>query len=886
MVDQVGSNSKLLRSGSCLALVAALALAMPAHADFASTLRSQLESYYANPGGGGPPCIREALEEFHALDSSDLVLRRRGAASLVVALQTLLDDEKNHPGAVVPVPYWGVGAEQEPSPARELRTRIMDAVGSYFPRDDVFLPVLAWVFRNETIEGSLGDAVIVLHSIKSEEATSLFAEAVKEARVPADVLLDCMRNLIERDPERAASLLSRYANYHDASVQNVARAFLQSRGEKLGPPDGRAALASLEPILRKALELLPEPLTAAPFVSIRYPHRSPFAAQAAQKELRGFLLPEADASKYRILTVFLDIRTVDRGLPLDDADRTLIPLADEVQRIESIRSRIRQGDDDAAEGLFEDGMLTGQFQSRRISGYEILLAAELHRRNDSDLAARVLLPPLDGMNSAEGLLPILRQQLGTQLFHGMLERFVGERDYRGAIAIARHLTAHFDGASGVSQARVLAEQLPHRLDEFVTFRMPTREEWSVLQKSMSRVEQIDFLCDHLRLLNAFQAGQPGGVDFNGPQYVEPSGLIDAAWSAGRGKTEVLNPLSALDALQLEISDIPALAPHLLDDRVIPTVEFWRDFHPGRTLYRVGELVGWRIDALAHEQLVPRDGLFQLDGSRQAAEIARITSWAKERGTATQSSRLLEVVAGKKNWSEFTWGILRELAERHVVEALPLLFDFLDRPETTDADRARILFHAAGIDRPETAKVAAGYLTSNDPSLQLQAGMICMEGEDRDTARRALREGIAASTASTDRISVNNSIVALLKTGEAEDLEAAKAVLERPYMNDSFGRFESTSLACLFKDHEGIAARFFLSRLDVIEPQQHYRDGKTRWQEPFGYVVAREAMSCFGDRINLHWPQTGSLAEKQAVFALFKRWLVEEVERSEASPAMP
>jgi hypothetical protein len=79
------------------------------------------------------------------------------------------------------------------------------------------------------------------------------------------------------------------------------------------------------------------------------------------------------------------------------------------------------------------------------------------------------------------------------------------------------------------------------------------------------------------LLNCFQWGQPGGVDYADDQYAEPCGISPGAtWGGGRGKTSVINPYVELTgaqatfsprgkreqsppSLNLTVADIPQLA---------------------------------------------------------------------------------------------------------------------------------------------------------------------------------------------------------------------------------------------------------------------------------------------------------------------------------------
>ena len=108
------------------------------------------------------------------------------------------------------------------------------------------------------------------------------------------------------------------------------------------------------------------------------------------------------------------------------------------------------------------------------------------------------------------------------------------------------------------------------------------------------MEQIDFLCERMRLLNCFQGSQPGRFDAYQQQYAESGGMSgDASFGGYRpGRTKVINPLAELGRQtwtmrnqkftrdhdgDLTIKDIPQLSKYLRDDWQIPSVSFFRDF---------------------------------------------------------------------------------------------------------------------------------------------------------------------------------------------------------------------------------------------------------------------------------------------------------------------
>ena len=155
----------------------------------------------------------------------------------------------------------------------------------------------------------------------------------------------------------------------------------------------------------------------------------------------------------------------------------------------------------------------------------------------------------------------------------MLVAFDGDRDYEQALRLARALVEHYPNTRFYPYAKGFCDQLPRRMDDFKTLRLPTPREWAEMKPKLSRRQQIDFLCQRLRLLNCFQMGQPGGYVPSETQYAESCGLSeDAAWGRNKGKTVVINPLVELEGdrygflptgqqpskgLELTVADIPA-----------------------------------------------------------------------------------------------------------------------------------------------------------------------------------------------------------------------------------------------------------------------------------------------------------------------------------------
>src|SRR5262249_38770332 len=142
--------------------------------------------------------------------------------------------------------------------------------------------------------------------------------------------------------------------------------------------------------------------------------------------------------------------------------------------------------------------------------YEAILGAWLYRAGRDAEAASILLPALDSVYADHYLVDTVRHQVGEIHGYRMLVAFAGDRDYAEVLKHAKLINERYPDTRCHAYARGLAEQLPRRTDDFTKFKLPTPAEWADLKKKLTRGQQIDFLCERMRLLNCFQLGQPGG----------------------------------------------------------------------------------------------------------------------------------------------------------------------------------------------------------------------------------------------------------------------------------------------------------------------------------------------------------------------------------------
>src|SRR5262249_7336567 len=154
--------------------------------------------------------------------------------------------------------------------------------------------------------------------------------------------------------------------------------------------------------------------------------------------------------------------------------------------------------------------------------------------------------------------------------------------------------------------------------------------------------------------------QPGGYSPDETQYAEPCGMeANASWGLGKGKTEVINPLTELvgpfnwygegkprpKGLALTLQDVPHLSKHLSEDRYVLIVSFWRDFHRDGSRGSTGPTIAEVITGLARRDVCQISRWGGMGAKEVDAEIERINRWAKENAGKTPEQLEREALKG-------------------------------------------------------------------------------------------------------------------------------------------------------------------------------------------------------------------------------------------------
>jgi hypothetical protein len=570
--------------------------------DVAAELRAYYQDAKKEPGW------RMAFTRLGGADAADA---ERAGVYLRALLTQAVKDERSGAAPWRATPFWGSSGE---NPAIKLREAIAEQLG-----DGKFsaavLPVVRWYLEEEPLAGLHVKAMAALGRSEGKEADDLRAELAGRPHPNSRVVIAALEQIGTGKKQLPADRLAALCQHHRASIRDAARKLNQQQGGPEPPPfDAVKALHS--PPVRKLLEeitaLIESPAPAgAEFVVVTRTSSQKGGANESKDVTRGWVLKQ-EGDTVDLLSPFgwrdrFTKQPKPQAIPgWKDWFQTCtiepVKIADEVARVEAVRKK-----NDPNHELSERGGLTGQFQGQAASLYEILLAQWLAANQQDDLAARILLPALDTLYEDEHLVRLARVRLGVVYGYQMFVAFVGDRDYARAERWAQLLSKRFPQTPFHDYALRLAEQLPKRRDDFVKLKLPTPKEWADLKRTLSRDQQIDYLCQRMRLLNCYQMGQPGGIDYFGKQYAEPSGLSrNASWGGGKGKTEVINPLVELagtwdgkqrrlsGGLGLTAADVPKLEQYRREDWFILAVSYWRDFHFNRTLETTQSIFDWVI----------------------------------------------------------------------------------------------------------------------------------------------------------------------------------------------------------------------------------------------------------------------------------------------------
>ncbi|HUE72380.1 MAG TPA: hypothetical protein VMP01_15960 [Pirellulaceae bacterium] len=860
-----------------LCTVAALTSQVPQ-----SSVREELGQYYET---SKRPASWDASIKKIASPNADE--RRNAAAHLVELLEQSWQYEKSGKAPWHSTPYWGGPME---NPARELRKSIVAELEEKTAAAET-LPVAQWVLQHEPQVRLQDTASDLLEKIQGDQADEYRRALVLQPHSNAVVMGKLLDQLRTRKVVLPADRLKELCHHHRLAIRESARRLNEVlKGPDPGPFHPVAAFRSpaVRQIMSELQALLIElPAKDAEFVKVTVRHLQKDEVKQSV-EVQGWLIkrdndtvtiftpygtqPTYRDKEYTAITVAKPIKNGHQYLKLDVVTAVTVAKADiaaYVREIADIRAQGNEGFE-----LSARGGLTGQFEGQGASLVEVILAAWLDRAGKPELAASIFLPALDTLYEDRQIVDITRHRLGSLLGRRMVVAFVGDRDYEQALKLARGLAKHYPQTQFHEYAVRLAEQLPRRMDDFKTLKLPTPAQWAEMKKNMSRREQIDFLCLRLRLLNCFQFGQPGGYNPSATQYAEPYGLSeDAAWGLGNGKTEVINPVVELvgqesaffvdekersSGLNLTVADIPSLVPYLREDWYLLIVTFWRDFHPNRNLSHSRPLIAGWINGLARRDLCELERFEKMSPAELEAHLQKIIAWSEANKDKTDEDLLAESIQAEVERKSPWQGVSRRVAalvKMKSVKALAFVEHYLAEKDEEGNDTLDLLEQLQALDSKKAVASAKRVLEHKNARLRMHAAMMVLDAGDLERVIPVLAKLLESGSAYEIGDHAFAAVDKLLKLGTKEATDAAQRILRNPVLqapvssfdrdrfpgDDEFGRDRAAIVARLAAAGHPEGFKLYLNLLDA----KGNAYGNTTYGTPVARLAADEILETMG-----------------------------------------
>ena len=603
------------------------------------------------------------------LDSliSDRPTTAKTAADYLLALyQQSLADERNGRVRWVQTPYWGGSPESE---ARRFREALAEEIGGQAEGRSA-VEIVEWGLAHEPLAELQGSLAQALPRLPPRDVEALLGRLLSGPHPNGNVLKFALSAVSRHHLVVLRERLSPLFQDPRRSVRDSARAVAGRLGVRAIPPfDPTAAFSpELDHVLRSVAARVMHPIPPqGRWCRFEPSSRLPALGGTTRDTVHGWLdLEHADSLHV--------IRGDGVAVVLSRAQTHVVDesLAEYARSLIGLRER------DATQ-LSGGGMLTAQFEPRDVALVEANVAAWCYLNGERGAAAELLFPRLDALQSLADFDALDRELAGDQAHLAMVDAFSYDRDYETAIALGEHLARReFDGYGYQARGRELAAQLRRRHDDFGALALPDSASWDSLQHRMSRGDQIRYLAARVRLINAFQLGQPGGVSLAEEQYADPTHLRFSFDERENPSRRVINPLVELERLGLALQDVPTLLPFLGDRNFLPTFEFWRDFDPDRHLFRVCEVIEHGINAMARRPLVDAEAYDRMSEIDRACFRDRVLSWCRDhagRGVADLDLETLETTTEQSVFLRTSESLARAGEGRAVPILLRRLDDF-------------------------------------------------------------------------------------------------------------------------------------------------------------------------------------------------------------------
>ena len=457
--------------------------------------------------------------------------------------------------------------------------------------------------------------------------------------------------------------------------------------------------------------------------------------------------------------------------------------------------------------------------------------------------------------------------------HGylMIIAFAGKRDYRSALKEARVIVAKYPDSAFGDMAKEMMRELPLRKDDFKKLRLPTPDEWTRLRSTMSREQQIRYLCERFRLLSDSPPA---------PQFAEPPGMDPLASEClDQGKTPVINPLIELTGfggewwsakptqpggLHLTASDVPILAPFLRDNWFIGGVvgvgmRSLPDFTDERGLYETCWVLLGIIESLVPHPPFQIHQLQAMNEADRRTALALIIDWALATKSENRQNRIVEAV----NRSQSYWDIeymMNYLVEHKVREVVPKLLTFID-PDSYPTRRGYILASCRKIDGASCLAEARKYLMDRDPEVRFNAGMIVYASGDKMAGLMAIAAGLEHGACRYPDVPVDAASLLLADNG-ADERDVAELTLN--YVRESGPERQLPLVRIFSAAHHPAGLELYLQQLSAASSEK---------QEMAAKVVLENLMK-LGEGFPYNYKDPPE--KKSAAVASAKDWVTQQI----------
>jgi len=542
---------------------------------------------------------------------------RRATVDYLLALcrQSVADERDGRTPWITPHTF----GDSDRNEAHLVRKQIGDALARGATSAEA-APLLEWLIEREPSVDIQNSAAAALARGAVPIPESVLSRWLEPEFKNRRVLLSALA-VVQRDSLVALlPAVAKVCSDPRESVRRAAHAVLAAFGAEgasdQAPADRitPAIAQDLEAIARMVHPVIPNDARMVRIIAV-----PPDPDSTRRRNLAGWMLSEDDSSM-TILDVFGQSETYTRSRA------AIVPtsVAEEARFLASTRTDHKREVEAPFRTEIGSSLHAGVW-----SVPEALVAACAFERGDSGSAAALVLPALDTLDRADQLRSIPAQELGARYDAEMIKRFACNRDYPAAIALAHHLLEpEFDALGRRGLAEELAQQLPRRDDDFKSLRLPTPDAWQALSARLTRHQQVDYLLERLRLVNAFQWSNPGGLDLFGAQYASAWHHRHIYEEEPNTSAEVIHPLRMLYEMRLQVTELPWLFDRVLDDDYILAVEFPFGFDADQLHYRVGDLVEKLIQETARFKLADRDALKAMSPPGRRRAFAAMTTWCR------------------------------------------------------------------------------------------------------------------------------------------------------------------------------------------------------------------------------------------------------------------